>query len=250
MKHYIFLLSILLFWSCSNHQEQSLNIATAANAQFAMKEIGKAFTHETGIQCNIIIGSSGKLTAQIKEGAPYDVFISANLKYPNEVHRSGLTVAQPKVYALGELVLWTLKAEETPTIKDLIKNTTQHIALANPKLAPYGQAAQEALKHFNIHSETSPKLVFGESISQVNQFIYSETADYGFTAKSVVLSPNMKNKGHWSVLPKESYSPIEQGVVLIKRNEKPKMGSEKFYKFLFSNKAQKILKSYGYTIPE
>ncbi len=250
MKQLIIICTSLLLLACSRNENKSINIATAANVQFAMQEIGKAFTNESGIECNFIIGSSGKLTAQIKEGAPYDIFLSADMKYPNEIHRSGLSHISPEVYAKGELVLWTMQSINDFAIQDLLHSDTKHIAIANPKLAPYGLAALEVLNHFNLYPQVQDKLVYGESISQVNQFVYSETAQYGFTSKSVVLSTKMKNQGKWIPLPKESYSDIKQAVVLIKREGNTRSTSEKFYKFLFSDSAQKILTNYGYTIPE
>ncbi len=249
MRIFTSIICLLFLLACSEEKTETLNIATAANVQFAMKELTKEFTRKTGITCNIITGSSGKLTAQIKEGAPYDLFLSANLKYPNEIFKSGLAKTTPKVYANGELVLWSLKLKDTIYLSQINRGDIRHIALANPKIAPYGMAAEEVLKYYQLYSTAKPKLVYGESISQVNQFIYSEAADIGFTSKSVVLSPTMKEKGIWMSIPQESYKPIEQGVVIIKRNKKNEVASEKFYKFLFSKKAQEIFRLYGYKKP-
>ncbi|MFD2066267.1 molybdate ABC transporter substrate-binding protein [Pontibacter silvestris] len=223
-------------------------IATAANVQFAMEELTKTFTEETGIPAEIVLGSSGKLTAQIKEGAPFDVFVSANMKYPEELHRSGLATAAPKVYANGKLILWMLQEEGEPGFEKLTNAAVMHIAIANPKNAPYGIAAQEALQYLGFYEEVKDKLVYGESISQTNQFILSGTAAAGFTAKSVVLSPELKGKGKWIEVPQESYAPIQQGVVILKKEGKSMAEAEKFYTFLFSDKARSILQSYGYSI--
>lgn len=232
-------------FSCHQKQEEKLNIAVAANMQFAMKELVNTFTDQTGIACELIISSSGKLTAQIKEGAPFDVFVSANMKYPTELFKTGYALQPPQVYAYGKLVLWSMVDGITPSVELLHHPKIKHIALANPKMAPYGTAAMEVLNYYNIATTVHDKLVFGESIAQTNQFIISKSAEIGFTAKSVVLASTMKNKGRWIDL-KNIYSPIAQGVVVIKQENHLQPQAQKFYEFLFSNAAQTILQNYGY----
>ncbi|MDT0677284.1 molybdate ABC transporter substrate-binding protein [Autumnicola musiva] len=248
IKNGVFLLTILIFFSCSNKKENvQLRIATAANMQFAMKELVQEFSEKTGITCETIVSSSGKLTAQIKAGAAYDIFVSANTKYPNELYKSRIVSQKPEIYAYGSLVLWTLKDGLKPSVELLQDNRIKHIAVANPKTAPYGSAAIIFLKNTGVYDQVKPKLVFGESISSVNQFIFSESAEIGFTAQSVVLSPKMKGKGQWLSLNADVYPPIEQGVVLIpQKEEKRTENAAKFYKFLFSPEAQQILREYGY----
>lgn len=244
---YIFLFGILPLAGCQSEEGNKLLIATAANVQFAMEDLVEAFSEETGIEAEIIYGSSGKLTAQIKEGAPFDVFVSANMKYPEELYRSGFTTFAPEVYAYGSLVLWTVEENLPVELEVLADPDVAHIAIANPKNAPYGTAAIEAMKFYGLYNLVEDKLVYGESISQTNQFILSRTALLGFTAKSVVLSPKLKGKGRWKDVPEESYAPIEQGVVIIKKEEKEVADAEEFYSFLFTDKAQKILRDYGYS---
>lgn len=243
-----FLFSVFILMACGQQKNTKLTIAAAANVQFAMEELTAQFTKKTGIECRVIHSSSGKLTAQLKEGAPYDLFISANMKYPDELHRSGLTTAPPRPYAFGKLVLWTMMDELFPTnleIQKLADNqSVKHIAIANPKTAPYGEAAVEALHFYNVYDALQPKLVFGESISQVNQFVLSKTAEVGLTAMSVVLSPKIKGQGQWSEVPQDAYSPIAQGVVVLKKGQVEK--AEAFFDFLFSADAQAVLKRYGY----
>ncbi len=231
-----------------NSGDGKLTIAVAANMQFAMQEISRAFTNKTGIRCDLIISSSGKLTAQIKESAPYDLFVSADMKYPSELFTTGFAMNQPKIYAYGKLVMWSMIDSIKPSV-DILKNPEiNHIAMADPKTAPYGEAAIEALKHYGIFENVKDKLVFGESISQTNQFIISKSAEIGFTAKSVVLSPAMKGKGHWADVDEASYPAIAQGVVLLKRKNLQKNNAEKFYYFLFSDDAKKILGNFGYSV--
>lgn len=238
--------------ACQTSPPQKLSIATAANMQFSMEALVEAFTQKTGFACETIISSSGKLTAQIKEGAPYDVFVSANMKYPNELFQSGLTSQAPEVYAYGQLVLWSMSQTLTPSLDNLAQPTIRHIAIANPKTAPYGIAALEVLQKQPLYSTVKDKLVYGESIAQTNQFIVSKSAELGFTAKSVVLSSKMKGQGLWIEMEDNSYTPIEQGVVLIKRQGQKSISekAQQFYAFLFSAEAQQILENHGYLVPQ
>jgi len=249
----IVIIIFLFFGSINYAQDNQITIAVAANVQFAMQELKQEFKKETGINTVVIIGSSGQLTAQIKQGAPYDVFISADMKYPLNLYINKFAVDSPRVYALGALVIWTVKKgiQLNDDLKELINNDIQKIALANPKIAPYGEATIEALKYFGIYNDVKNKLVFGESIAPTNQFIISGAADIGFTAKSVVVSPSMKGKGFWKEVNSKAYKPIKQGCVILKYGfENNKIEAEKFYKFLFSNKAKNILIKYGYQVSE
>lgn len=242
-------IGIMFFTSCQKTEEAKLNIAVAANMQFAMKELVKEFTAQTGVECQLMISSSGKLTAQIKEGAPYHIFVSANMKYPEELYKSGFSNHSPEVYAYGKLVLWTKKEGLIPSIELLKSEQIKHIAIANPKMAPYGIAAEEVLENFGLLKELKEKLVFGESISQCNQFILSKSAEIGFTAKSVVLSDKAKDQGRWIDVNDSLYTPIAQGSVIIKQIKMQKEAKE-FYRFLFSERAAMILQEFGYQICE
>ncbi|MEO6187741.1 MAG: molybdate ABC transporter substrate-binding protein, partial [Ginsengibacter sp.] len=196
---FCFVFSLLFMLpACNEQRDQTLTIAVAANMQFAAKDLVNAFTSETGIKTKLIISSSGQLTAQIKAGAPFDVFISADMKYPMELFSSGHATKKPIVYAYGKLVLWSLVDSIAPSINTLTSARINHIAIANPKTAPYGMAAIEVLKRHALYEPLKNKLVYGESISQTNQFIISKSAGVGFTAKSVVLSPQMEGKGKWT----------------------------------------------------
>lgn len=236
----------ILFWTCHSNEPRPLTIATAANMQYAMTALTEAFIQETGIACEMVVSSSGKLTAQIQAGAPYDILVSADLKYPKVLYEAGLTQNTPDVYAKGQLVLWTMDTDEAPSLTMLTHPPIQHIALANPKIAPYGIAAQEVLQQAGIRDSLSQKLVFGESIAQVNQFVRSEAADIGFTAKSVVLSPNIKGKGEWVAIDTSLHSPILQGIVLLKADAARLEAARQFKEFLFSPKGKEILTTFGY----
>ncbi|WP_062057071.1 molybdate ABC transporter substrate-binding protein [Aquimarina longa] len=245
---FIILVGLLLTTSCTQKQDKRITIAVAANMQFAIKELSKKFTDRTGIKCDLIISSSGKLTAQIKEGAPFNIFISADMKYPTELFTTGFTTRDPKIYAYGKLVLWSMIDSLHPSINTLNSSNVYHIAIANPKTAPYGSAALTVLKKQDLYKSIKDKLVYGESISQTNQFIVSKSAQIGFTAKSVVLSPKMKNKGNWIDIDEDNYAAIAQGIVILNKHTTIQNGAEKFYNFMFSTEAKKILTDFGYSI--
>ncbi|UHG89610.1 molybdate ABC transporter substrate-binding protein [Spirosoma oryzicola] len=246
MKNLIFL---LLFWpACA--QSQALRVAVAANAQFVMEQLRTAFQKQTSVTVESIVSSSGKLTTQIQQGAPYDVFLSADMDYPQALYKQGLTQAAPAIYAYGTLVLWTVG--DLPLSKDLtvLKNpAVRHIAIANPAKAPYGEAAESVLKHAQLTDQVKAKIVYGESIAQVNQYVLSGSAEMGFTAKSVVLDPSLQQKGHWIELSTDHYSPIAQGVVVLKRTTQGKAAGQ-FVQFLRSQTARRILQQFGYRLPK
>jgi molybdate transport system substrate-binding protein len=235
--------SVLL--SCQSSSSKKLTIATAANAQFAIEAIAREFEKESGIAAHIIIGSSGKHTAQIEAGAPYDVFISADIKFPNRLHELGLTKAKPAIYAYGNLVIWTLNDSLSTKITGLSSPKIRNIAMPNPKTAPYGKAAAEAIDFYGLSTKIDSRLVYGESVTQANQFILSTSADIGFTAASIVMAPVMNNKGRWQAVDKVAYAPIAQAAVVMKNTHLPEEAN-KFYLFLFSPNANKILQAYGY----
>jgi molybdate transport system substrate-binding protein len=247
MKKLLLLLTIFFLLTGSKFQENKVTIAVAANAQYAMKEIEKQYEKETGKNVELIIGSSGKFTAQIREGAPFDIFLSADTQYPQTLYKEGLTLSEPKIYAYGSLVLWTMKDFDLLSINVLLLPEVKVIAIANPKVAPYGEASIDVMKYYKLYEKAEPKLVYGESISQVNQYISSKAADIGFTAKSVVLSPEMQGKGKWMEIDKKAYKSIAQAAALLKSSkERNGVDAELFYNYLYSEKAKKIFRKYGY----
>lgn len=234
-----------------HHQDEAppLVIATAANVQFAMVDLIDAFTSETGIACERVLGSSGKLTAQIKAGAPYDVFVSANMLFPETLYEEGLSENAPMVYAYGKLVMWSCQDTLRPSWEMLTLPAIEHVAIANPKTAPYGTAAMQVLESKGIYASIKDKLVYGESIAQTNQFILSGTASIGFTAMSVTLSPPMREKGHWVAVDEDRYDRIAQGVVVLKKTDDAQADTgraNQFMEFLLTEKARSILATYGY----
>ena len=232
---------------CKSPQGEKLIVAASANTQYAMEELIDLFEAETGTSCELIVGSSGKLTAQILEGAPFDLFFSADMKYPEEIYRRGKGVSRPEVYAYGYLVFWSLDDQVELDEKGLINKDVRHIAMANPETAPYGRAALELLNALNVYDTIKGKLVFGESIAQTNQFILSGSAEIGLTALSVVSSPVAKGKGNWKKADPSLYQPIAQGFVhLATNNSEKEKWSREFTSFLRTEAAMNILHKFGY----
>ena len=242
------LLLLQLLTACHSTTQTQLTIATASNLQFVMEDLTQSFKQVTGIPCQTIVSSSGKLTAQIRSGAPYDVLLSADMKYPDLLHQEGLTQSKPKVYAFGQLVLWSQKKGLEVSESTLTDPQTRNIAIANPQTAPYGQAALASLKNMGILKEVQSKLVYGDAIAQVNQFVTTKAVDVGFTSKSVVLSPRITGQGSWSNISEQKHPPIAQGVVVLKGDSSRTRKAQKFQEFLFTTPAQTILKRYGYRV--
>lgn len=254
MKSYPRFLLALLFVACVAAHADPLTVAVAANAEYVFNDLAAEFKKESGQDLKPIIGSSGKFVTQIMNGAPYDVFLSADMEFPEKLYKDGYAVAAPKAYARGALVVWTMKDLDLRTWQSTMNTASGanviKIAVANPQTAPYGRETMKALAKVKLDQSLASKLVFGESIAQTNQYIFSAVADMGFTAKSVVLSPDMKGKGKWIEVPRDLYDPIAQGVVILKHGQEtnPKAAQE-FYTFLYSEKARTILERYGYLLP-
>lgn len=230
----------------------TLTVAVAANVSYAIEELKASFEEmypETSIR--IVLGSSGKLTAQIKNGAPYDVFMAANMKYPHALKADGIALTEPVVYAQGALAMFTLREVKLDsTLKTLMDTNVGKISLANPKTAPYGKASIEAFQKAGIHATIQPKLVYAETVTQSVQYAMT-AADVGLIAKSTLYSDKMKQykKGvHWENVDPKLYTPINQGIVVLKQAEK-KPDAKAFYDFMLGEKARMILKDYGYLLP-
>ena len=239
----------MLFFS--SLQAQSINIAVAANVSYAMDELKKEFKKlHPEIKVRVTLGSSGKLTAQIKNGAPYDIFMSANMKYPESLYAEKIAITKPVVYAQGSLAyLSTKKLDFSQGISLIQSEDIEKIAVANPKTAPYGIATKEALKNAGLYEKVKKKFVYGESISQTVSYTVAAT-DLGFIAKSSLFSPRMSQykKGiNWIDVESKLYTPINQGIVILE-NSKKSREVKAFYDFMLSTKAKKILNVFGYFV--
>ncbi len=245
MKKMVFTYFILLSFLCA----AEISIAVAANVSYAIKPLVAAFhVKYPNTKVDVILGSSGKLSAQIIHGAPYDVFMSADMKFPKRLRKEHLTVGHPVVYAYGALAILSQKKRNYCAEIFVLKSPDIHkIAIANPKTAPYGVASIEALKHARLYEKLKNKFVYGESIAQT--FIYATSAaDIGIVAKSALYAPQMKEYKeaiHWSEIDETRYTPIAQGMVLLKR-AKDNVKAKAFYDFMLSQKAKEILKQFGY----
>ena len=238
------LLALLLISTSSF--AQNLKVATAANLQGIIKVLGDDFTKKTGIGIDPIVGSSGNLVAQIKNGAPFDVFLSADMSFPQTLFTDGFTLQKPVVYASGSLIICStqnLGFENWERL--LMTERIKKIAIANPKIAPYGKAAEETLQQKGILSEIKSKTVYGESISQVNTYITTGSVDVGFTTQALI--KDSKTTLYYKVIDPKTYSPIEQGIVILKHAQ-GNASAEKFYQYILSADAKRIFKEYGYNV--
>ncbi len=229
----------------------TINIAVAANVSYAIEDLKKEFKKSyPNTKINVILGSSGKLTAQITNGAPYMLFMSANMKYPQVLYKNKIAITKPIVYAEGSLVMLSVKKQDfSKGLNLLLDEKIKTVAIANPKTAPYGIVAREALKNVKIYETLKSKFVYGESISQT--VAYTNTAaDIGLIAKSALYSSKMsryKRGINWVEVNPKYYTPIEQGVVLLK-DAKDSSEAKAFYDFLQSEKAKKIFIDFGYVV--
>lgn len=244
----LWIISIIIGVGCGSKSESKLNIAVAANMQYAIEELIKDFSASSGIECNVILGSSGKLLAQIIEGAPYDIFVSADEKYPSELFNQGLTTGHPIIYAYGQLILLCGDSLWTDTEK-VNFNGVKKFAIANAKTAPYGAAAEESLVYYGWDEKLEDKKVFGESISQTNLFLTTGAAEMGITSQSIVYSGKLNPIPNFLILSSESYSPLAQAAVMLNSSSKKEVATI-FFNYLLSPEARTVLKKFGYLVSE
>jgi molybdate transport system substrate-binding protein len=245
------LVFLLAFPALSLLAQSKITVAVAANMQYTIRELIKEFNKTDKTTIDVVLGASGKLTQQIQNGAPFDIFISADKEFPQKLAGNHFTLEPPKVYAQGLLVLWSARPAIQPAkdLKLLVEPNIKSIAIANPKTAPYGSAAEAILKKYKLYDIVSSKLVTGESITQTSQFIATQNADIGFTAKAIVIAAEMKGKGKWVELNTQDYPPIEQSAALLKHAQQNNAAEAgKFYNFLYSAKAKAIYKKFGYIV--
>ncbi|HEY3757738.1 MAG TPA: molybdate ABC transporter substrate-binding protein [Opitutaceae bacterium] len=231
---------------------QTLRIAAAANLMFVLPAIDADFaaTHP-GITVTPVFGSSGNLVSQIEQGAPFDVFLSADIEFPRKlIAAGGADASTLKTFAYGKLVLWSTQPDlPMPTIAAVVRNSrVTRLAIANPRTAPYGRAAREAIARLGLLEVAEPKLVTAENIAQTAQFVSSGNAEAGFVALSLVLAPNLKDRGRWLDVPADLYTSIAQAGVVTHRaagNE----SARAYLEFLSSPPARSALARFGYGTP-
>ncbi len=240
----------LLINSHAFAETESVHVAVASNFAWTMRDIISRYENSTGGSVTISLGSSGKLYAQIRHGAPYDAFLSADQTKPQQLERDDLAVEESRfTYAEGKLLLWSRTSEffsqGTQRFSDLDFN---RLALANPRLAPYGVAAMEVLQHLGLTDRVKPRLVYGENIAQAFQFVMSGNADAGFIAVAQYRQQDSL-KGDFWVVPDSMYSPIKQDAVILKRTDKLER-TQDFMDFLRTAKIQQLIQDHGYSLPD
>src|SRR5437660_873297 len=235
-------------------QAGELSIAAASDLNFAFKEIVAGFEKKTGHTVKLSLGSSGNFYAQLSNGAPFDLYFSADIDYPKKLEEAGL--AEPGtlyMYALGRIVLWVPKGSPIDVhalgIEALQHPSVKKIAVANPKHAPYGRAAVAALEHFKVYDAVKDKLVLGENISQTAQFVQTGSADIGIIALSLAVAPAMKETGAYWEVPLDAYPRLEQGAVILKATKDQKT-ARAFLDYVKSPEGTAVFKRYGFFLPE
>lgn len=228
-------------------QADEIHVAVASNFSGPIEKIARDFEAQTGHSVILAMGSTGRHYAQIKHGAPFEAFFAADAKRPMILEKEGLAVKGSRfTYAIGRLVLWSPENNVVDSKGAILKQDAfRHLALANPKLAPYGHAAREVLEHLRLWEALKPRMVFGENIGQAFQFVQSGNARLGFVALSQIHQPGRPSKGSCWIIPQALYSPIEQQAVLLKDNP----AAREFLAFVKKPKALKTIEAYGYQIP-
>ena len=225
-----------------------VSVAVAANFTAPMQKIAAEFEKDTGHKIATAFGATGKFYAQIKNGAPFDVLLAADDKTPAKLIKEGAAVTGSQLtYAIGKLVLWSAKPALVDPAGDVLKNSNfDHLAIANPKLAPYGSAAVDVMKSLAVYDAWQARIVTGESIAQTYQFISSGNAQLGFVALSQVLKDGKTEGSAW-VVPAKLYSPIRQDAAMLARG-KGKPAAEALLQYLKTDKARTIIRSFGYAL--
>jgi len=249
-------LGLVIITLIFNTVAQSANtplIAAAASLKFPLQEIALAFRQDTGQQVRISYASSGNLTRQIRQGAPFELFLSANYKYIEQLYQQNKTIDQGVIYALGRLVLLSNKQSqiksgtELTELKDILtKGMIKRFAIANPKHAPYGFAAREALQQQGLWQLIQPYLVFGENVSQAAQFVSSGAAELGLVSYSLTVAPALQKTTHATLINADQHPPLQQAMVLLNGASE---STKRFYRFMQQAKARKILTRFGYSTP-
>jgi molybdate transport system substrate-binding protein len=235
----------------SRAQDAPLRIAAAADLRFALDEVVQAFGREMpGVRVEVIYGSSGKLTTQILNGAPFDVFLSADIAFAQELQSAGQAATTPRLYGVGRLVSWSLDPTLGRLGLDNLVRAPQlrRLAIANPEHAPYGRRAIEALTTRGLLEAVRPRLVFAENIAQAAQFVESGAAQAGLVAYSLVLSPALAGKGAWEMVPEHWHQPLQQAFVVTRRGALDPR-ARAFAEMLEGPAGRAVLRRHGFALP-
>ena len=229
---------------------EQIHVAAAADLRFAMNEIVALFRKaHPGAGVEVTYGSSGKFYAQIRNGAPFDLFFSADIELPEKLVAAGLAGSEVRPYALGRIVVWRPDSDAPPlTLADLARPEIRRIAIANPKHAPYGMRAVEALTVAQVRDAVESRLVLGENIAQAAQFVQTGNADAGIIALSLALAPAFAGKGSYTLIPDTMHQPLRQGFVILRHGE-DKALARTFADFFADADVRRIMSRYGFSMP-
>ena len=245
-QHYRLIWALLLLWVNlpQDSLADQLRIAVASNFAPALRTISEHFESQTGHKVQISAASSGKHYAQIIQGAPFDIFFAANKQYPKKLEQQKLATPDSRfTYALGKLILWSADATLLDDQASILhQGKFRYLAIANPKLAPYGQAARQVLQAFQLWDPLQQKIIRGENIGQTFQFVYSDNAQLGFIARSQLMQLNGDNQGSFWPVPQSLYTPIEQQAVLLSN----KASAQAFISFVKTPAMLEIIRGFGY----
>jgi molybdate transport system substrate-binding protein len=247
----IFKVVLLAVFTVAWTAQAQIVVATAANMKFAMEELRADFSLKNGIEVKGVYGSSGKLVTQIKNGAPFDIFVSADVGYADSAVKWGYGASKPRIYAYGKLALWTMKNLDLKKgLSVLADPGIGKIAIGDPKVTVYGPASIAAMKSAGVYDKAKSHFVFADNIAQVAEFIVTQSADIGLTAVSIAMSEPMHGKGTWVVVDTSLYPPIGQAAIMLTygKDNNPE-STRAFYAYLYSESARAILKRYGYSLP-
>jgi len=235
-------------------QEQAPVVAAASDLQFAIEEVAAAFTEATGLRIRLSMGSTGNFARQIRQGAPYEIFMAADEAFIADLHRDGFTRDEGALYAIGRIVVMVPHGSplepdgELATLATLLAaGQLSRFAIANPAHAPYGMRAEEALRHKGLWEALQPHLVLGENVSQAAQFALSGNAEGGIIAYSLALAPHVAERGTHALIPEDWHAPLRQRMALL-ANAGPV--AEAFYDFVAGTQGRAIMERYGFTLPE
>ena len=252
MIRVIIALCMLLIPGVNVAVAEVITIAAASDLNFAFREIATEYENTTGNHVRLTLGSSGNFYAQIQNGAPFDLYFSADISYPKKLEEAGLVVPGSFYqYAVGRIVLWAGKEShlDLPKGLEILREPAiKKIAIANPKHAPYGRAAVAAMEYFKVYDQVKDRLILGENISQAAQFIESGACDIGIIALSLAAAPAMKSKGTYWEVPAEAHPALEQGAVILKQS-KNQEAARAFLEFIKGPNGQEIMKRYGFVVP-
>jgi molybdate transport system substrate-binding protein len=225
-----------------------LSVAAAADLQFALNDLSRDFrSAHPAVDLRIAYGSSGNFFAQVQNRAPFDVFLSADVEYPRRLVQSGIgTQGSLFVYALGRLVVWVPASSALDPASAVESPAVRHLAIANPEHAPYGRAAEAALRSLGLFDRVRSKLVLGENVSQALEFVQSGAADAGILPLSLALAPPVRQQGRYWEIPATAYPKIEQGGVIVKDSP----AARDFRSWLLSERGARVLEKYGFSLPE